>query len=207
MNETPRDTPAAPTPESTAAPKSAPAAPAAAPASAPAPNAGASAHALGLGVILAGAVLLLLAARRPPLPNDAGDPLREPAIPRVLEPIGDVDAPPTRFRWRKSGDAVELSQVVVYRSDGARIWETAPTDSSWVEIPAEAYAGIRAGEKCYWRVREVADGHALASSGVTRFVFRRDLRGNEAPAHLLGLPLPPGTPPPLEEDMGPLPPP
>lgn len=157
----------------------------------------------GFGILLGAAALLFVASLRPVDGGVSVEAEREVPIPRVLEPIGDIDVPPTRFRWKRSSDAADLAQVVVYRGDGSRIWATAPTREETAEIPEDAYVGITAGEKCYWRVREVADGQVLAASGLTRFVFRRDLEGNEAPPHLLGLPLPPGTPAPLFENMGP----
>lgn len=158
-----------------------------------APSADLFAHRLGIGVVLLAAALFFVAARSSSM-SEAPDPLRAIEIPHVVEPIGDVDLPPTRFHWTPGGDDVDLSQVIVYRKDSARIWESSPTESTEVIAPDFIYEGIRPGEPCYWRVREVTDGKARAASGMTRFVFRRDSLGNEAPATLLNKPMPKGTP-------------
>ncbi len=146
-----------------------------------APGDDAFAERMGAAFVVAAAVILGIVALRPP-PVESGAPqaLRDVGIPQPIEPVGPVDAPPTRFAWTPGGEDVDLSQVIVYGQDMQRIWATAPLDTNVATIPLDAYLGIGAGENCFWRVREIKDGKARAASGMRPFAFRRDLQGNVA---------------------------
>jgi hypothetical protein len=144
-----------------------------------------SAEWFGAALLLAGTVALLgLSARAGRSASDAPPAARAVEIPAAIEPIGAMDEPPTRFVWTPGGDDVELSQLILYGRDMKRIWETGPLDTCVATVPLVAYSGIRAGETCFWRVREVANGKARAASNMQPFAFRRDLAGNVAePEH------------------------
>jgi hypothetical protein len=129
--------------------------------------------------VLVAALLLGVAAVRAPRGDEPQDAARrEVGIPQPIEPIGIVDDPPTRFTWTPGGDDVDLSQLIVYGRDMARLWESAPLDTNVAVIPLDAYSGVGAGQTCFWRVREVSDGKARAASAIKVFAFRRDLAGN-----------------------------
>jgi len=98
-------------------------------------------------------------------------------LPVGIEPEGVQDTPPTKFRWEPGGDDVELTQLLLYRSDRKRLWQSAPIRGAELEIPLSAYKHVPAGETLYWRVREVRRGKARASSAFVAFWFQKDLRG------------------------------
>ena len=98
-------------------------------------------------------------------------------LPVPLEPKGEQDAPPTKFRWTKGGDDVDLAQLLLYRANQKRLWQSAPTRGSELEVPLSAYEHVPAGETISWRVREVRRGKARASSALAEFSFRVDIQG------------------------------
>jgi predicted phage tail protein len=98
-------------------------------------------------------------------------------IPVGIEPEGVQDTPPTVFRWTPGGDDVDLTQLILYRADKKRLWQSAPTRAAELEVPLEAYRHIPAGETLYWRVREVRRGKARAASAFVAFWFQIDLQG------------------------------
>jgi hypothetical protein len=106
-------------------------------------------------------------------------------LPTPIEPEGEIDVPPSVFRWEPGGPDVTWAQVTIYRGSFERIWESAPlADTVWTTDPREAFRGIPAGEECFWKVREVVDGRPRAASRYVPFTFRKDARGygpGEAP--------------------------
>jgi hypothetical protein len=114
-------------------------------------------------------------APRPASAPDSGRP-----IPEALEPTGDLTNPPTVFRWRPSGPEASATQFLLYRGNLDRLWASGPLRDSVVTVPVEAYLGVPAGEPCFWRVREVANGRALATSALTQFQFEVDSQGYRA---------------------------
>jgi hypothetical protein len=119
-----------------------------------------------------GAILLLIAGRDAPPVKAASTPEGEPTLPELLEPIGVLESAPTRFVWKPSGEDVDLTQLIVFRGDMSRFWESAPTESSEVTIPLHAFDGIYPMEPCFWRVREVTDGRPKAASGLKGFKIK-----------------------------------
>jgi hypothetical protein len=100
-------------------------------------------------------------------------------VPVGIEPDGVCEAPPAKFRWTPGGDDAELSQLLVYRGDLKRLWQSAPVRGAEIEIPLSAYADIPAGETLYWRVREVRRGKARATSALVAFWYQVDLAGRK----------------------------
>jgi hypothetical protein len=143
------------------------------------PAAGVSRTWIAAVLLLAAAIFVLGggATSFRPLPHDLV-PADTP-VPVGIEPEGVCDAPPTKFRWKPGGEDVELSQLLVYRNDLKRLWQSAPVRGSEVEIPASAYTDIPAGETLYWRVREVRRGKARATSALVAFWYQIDLAGRK----------------------------
>jgi hypothetical protein len=112
-----------------------------------------------------------------PLPRDLV-PADTP-VPVGVEPQGVCDVPPTKFRWKPGGDDVDLTQLLVYRADLKRLWQSAPVAGFEIEIPISAYTDIPAGETLYWRVREVRRGKARATSALVAYWFQIDLAGRK----------------------------
>ena len=113
----------------------------------------------------------------------------EIGIPQPLSPQGDLPIVPSVFRWEPGGDDAEWSQVVIYRGNLERIWQSPllrRADSYEVD-PKLAFLGIPAGEDCFWRVRELVEGQARAISAFGEFKYERDALGygpGELPAEL-----------------------
>lgn len=106
------------------------------------------------------------------------------AIPVALEPTGELDGPPSRFRWTPGGDDV-VSQVLVFRGSLERLWSSAPVRGGELEVPPSVWRGVPAGEKLGWRVREARRGLPAGTSSAATFSFRVDAEGygpGEAPA-------------------------
>ncbi|HET9887544.1 MAG TPA: hypothetical protein VFR10_08525, partial [bacterium] len=92
--------------------------------------------------ITIGGAILLVAIGRGPAPDkaeaevsaatDSTEPVK---LPQPIEPIGIVETAPLQFRWTPGSDDVDLAQVIVFKGDMTRIWESAPTDSNVVSIP------------------------------------------------------------------------
>jgi hypothetical protein len=137
-------------------------------------------------VVVVGAVALFLLAGgwenvRPVFPGPAGE---TEVLPLPVSPQGSHPSPPLHFRWKASADDVDFAQVILYRRSYERFWESGPTVGNEVTVPLQAYEGVGAGETCYWRVREVADGKPRGSSPFIEFEFAVDSRGygpGEAP--------------------------
>lgn len=121
-----------------------------------------------IAIAALGAILLLVIGRSG-APEPAATPAETGKLPELIEPAGDLESAPSRFVWKPSSDDVDLSQVIIFRSDVSRIWESAPTESSAVTIPLHAFDAIYAMEPCFWRVREVADGQPRAASPLMKF--------------------------------------
>jgi hypothetical protein len=105
-------------------------------------------------------------------------------LPLPVSPEGSQPSPPLHFHWKPSRTDVDFAQVILYRQSFERFWESAPTAGDEVTVPVEAYDGVGAGETCYWRVREVADGKPRGSSAFVKFDFAVDSKGygpGEAP--------------------------
>ena len=98
-------------------------------------------------------------------------------IPVGLSPEGVQEAPPTEFRWTPGGEDADLTQLVLYRADRKRLWQSAPLRGAELEVPLSAYEHIPAGETLYCRVREVRRGKPRATSALVAFWFRVDLKG------------------------------
>lgn len=98
-------------------------------------------------------------------------------IPVGVSPEGVQDTPPTRFRWTPGGEDVDLTQLILYRADRKRLWQSAPLRGAELEVPLSAYEHIPAGETLYWRVREVRRGKPRATSAFVAFWFQADLKG------------------------------
>ncbi len=111
-----------------------------------------------------------------PLPSGA-IPVDTP-LPVLETPAGESSEPPSVFRWQAGGADRDLAQVTVFRTNLEPFWSSAPTDSTEIRVdPADVFAGIPAGERLYWRVREVRDGRPRASSALSEFVFTHDVLG------------------------------
>jgi hypothetical protein len=95
------------------------------------------------------------------------------------EPLGEVPTPPTRFRWTPGEGEIGLSQVLLFRANLDLLWSSAPLPGGVheLEVPLTLYDGVPAGEKLYWRVREVHLGKPRATSALENFVFEIDSRG------------------------------
>jgi hypothetical protein len=131
-----------------------------------------------LMVLVTAAAIFLLgggATNFRPVPRDLVAP--DTPLPVGLEPEGVHDTPPTMFRWTPGGQDVDLSQLLLYRGNRSRIWQSAPVQGSELEIPLAAYQDIPAGETLYWRVREVRRGKARASSARVAFWYQLDSQG------------------------------
>jgi hypothetical protein len=128
---------------------------------------------MSLGILFLAAILLVLAGGRTP-PEKAPAEDAKDQYPELVEPAGELDDPPLRFVWNPGGEDVDLSQVVVYRSNLDRIWETIPLGPGTREItiPLQAYAGTYPGEPCFWRVLEARDGRSRAVSALKEFKFK-----------------------------------
>jgi hypothetical protein len=122
-----------------------------------------------IAIAALGAVLLLVFGRSGASEPAAATPADGGKVPELIEPLGDLESVPLRFVWKPSSDDVDLSQVIIFRSDVSRIWESAPTESSAVTIPRHAFDAVYSMEPCYWRVREVADGQPRAASPLKKF--------------------------------------
>ena len=96
----------------------------------------------------------------------------EMKLPDPLEPSGEVESAPLRFVWTPGAEDVDLSQVIIFRGDMTRLWESAPTDTNEVTIPLHAFDAVFPMEPCYWRVREVSDGQPRAASPLKVFKIR-----------------------------------
>jgi len=117
--------------------------------------------------------LLLVATGRAPAPAKAKDASTEAVkLPEPIEPAAYVDTAPLRFVWTPGGDDVDLSQVIIFRGDMTRIWESAPTDTNEVTVPLHAFDVIYPMEPCFWRVREVTDGKPRAASALKPFKIK-----------------------------------
>lgn len=126
---------------------------------------------------LAAAILVLGGgvANFRPVSRDLVSP--DTPIPVGIEPEGVQDTPPTEFRWTPGGDDVDLAQLILYRGDRKRLWQSAPIRGSDFEVPLDAYRDIPAGETLYWRVREVRRGKARAAAAFVAFWYQKDLQG------------------------------
>jgi len=126
---------------------------------------------VGIAAVAVGALLLYLLGGRTPPPKAAA-PAEEVKLPQPLEPAGELETAPLRFVWEPGGEDVDLSQVIIFRGDLSRVWETAPVETSEVTIPLHAFSGIYPMEPCYWRVREVTDGRPRAASVLKGFKIK-----------------------------------
>ena len=137
-------------------------------------------------VVVVGALGLFLLAGgwenvRPVFPGPTAE---TEVLPLPVSPQGSQASPPLHFRWKASADDIDFAQVILYRRSYERFWESGPTVGNEVTVPLQAYEGVGAGETCYWRVREVADGKPRGSSPFIEFEFAVDSRGygpGEAP--------------------------
>lgn len=120
-----------------------------------------------------GTVLLFVVARAT-APTKPEPPLAKEAVklPEPLEPAGEVESAPLRFVWKPGGEDVDLSQVIIFRGDLSRIWESAPSETNEVTIPLHAFDPVYPMEPCFWRVREVTDGQPRAASPLKSFKIR-----------------------------------
>jgi hypothetical protein len=134
---------------------------------------------IAAGLLLAAAVFVVGggASNFRPLPRDLVP--EDTPVPVGIEPEGVCEVPPAKFRWTPGGDDVELSQLLVYRGDLKRLWQSAPVRGAEIEIPVSAYKDIPAGETLHWRVREVRRGKARATSALVSFWYQTDLEGRK----------------------------
>jgi hypothetical protein len=130
---------------------------------------------VGIAAVAVGASLLYLLGGRTPSPK-ATAPAEEVKLPQPLEPAGELESAPLRFVWEPGGEDVDLSQVILFRGDLSRFWETAPVETSEVTVPLHAFDGIYPMEPCYWRVREVTDGRPRAASVLKGFKIKNPPR-------------------------------
>jgi len=88
----------------------------------------------------------------------------------LLEPIDEIDAPPSRFRWTADAGA-ERYRVEIYDERGSLL-NTALVAGSSVSAAELGAAGLLAGE---WRVVPIDDeGFERAASARARYRVRRD---------------------------------
>jgi hypothetical protein len=123
-------------------------------------------------IAIAGAILLLVTGRSPSPAKAKAEPTETVNLPKLIEPAGILDSVPQQFRWTPGGDDVDISQVIIFRGDMTRIWESAPTDSDEVTVPLHMFNLIAPMEPLFWRVREVTDGKPRAASDLMPFKIK-----------------------------------
>lgn len=130
-------------------------------------------------VILAGAAVLVALfvariayhpAQEPDLRADAGrggEVLRSQEI-AVVNPRGDLQAPPSEFRWQPVAGAVSYS-ILVTEVDHTVVWSGESTDTK-LTIPAEIRSRMVAQKPFLWQVTAFnARGDKAAESQQQRF--------------------------------------
>lgn len=131
---------------------------------------------IGVAAVGLGAFLLYFMGGRTAPPKAVAPSPEDVKLPVPLEPAGELETAPLRFDWEPGGDDVDLSQVILFRGDLSRFWETAPVETSEVTVPLHAFDGIYPMEPCFWRVREVTDGRPRAASELKGFKIRNPPR-------------------------------
>ena len=131
-------------------------------------------------VLVGAAVVLVLAggAFRNFRPEPPARVPADTAIPVIQEPKGQLQTPPTVFRWTPGGTDVDLAQIAIYRGNLEPVWQSSPLQGSSLEVdPHELFEGVAAGEPLYWRVREISRGRPRATSSFAPFSFAVDVHG------------------------------
>lgn len=132
------------------------------------PGAAAALVAAGLLILIAGGLWM----RQPntiPLsaPGSTPDTLRSPQL-SLLEPDGDLDRVPERFRWKALEGAIRY-QVNVYEVDHSLLWKGS-TSQDFLAVPESLRQLIVPGKRLLWQVNALdVRGQQMASSGLTAF--------------------------------------
>lgn len=131
-------------------------------------------------VLLLAAIALLVGGgvRRNFAPEPSGRVADGTRLPRPLEPLGELEAPPVVFRWEAGGPDVDYSQILVFNERQERIWSSAPLTGSELTVdPQAVFGNLAAGPPVFWSVREVAGGRPRATSPMVEFLFLVDVQG------------------------------
>ncbi len=130
-------------------------------------------------IALAGAIALLLfgGVRENFRPIAGGRVPEDTPVPVCLEPAGDLEHPPTLFRWTSGGDDVDFAQVLLFDERLNRVWSSAPVTGAELRVESSVFDGLQAGTLCSWSVREVRQGRPRATSALAEFSFEFDTQG------------------------------
>jgi hypothetical protein len=143
-------------------------------------------------VVLGGSALALLlfgGAREGFRPLPSGRIPADTPLPVGIEPSGNLDAPPSVFRWTPGGPDVDFSQVLVFDERFERVWQSAPVADHEIKVdPARVFARVAAGAPLSWSVREVRRGRPRATSAAVAFTFAVDVQGRGIGESLPGEP-------------------
>lgn len=142
--------------------------------------------------LTSGAVALFVAfgAAENLRPEASGRISQDTVLPVSIAPIGELESPPTEFRWTPGGEDVDFSQIVLFDDRLQRIWASPLLREPRLTVdPQQLFRGVVAGRKCGWTVREVYQGRPRATSAIAEFSFATDVKGRGVGESIADAPL------------------